>query len=115
MSALESDLGALLCLAFPVAFPSLLIFRRQILNVETKEGWRARAGVKGQADYYVMGKRVHVEVETKNVAAKWYAQQVAWRARCAALEIPYLVARARMYEEPDVTVARWIEEIRGLI
>jgi hypothetical protein len=111
---LEADLGTMLCLAFPVAFPRLLIFRRQILNVETAGGWRARAGVRGQADYYVMGPRCHVEVETKAARPKWYKEQIAWRDRCVELGIPYLIARAKAHEDPEVTVARWLDELRQL-
>jgi hypothetical protein len=111
----EADLGAALVLAFPSAFPRLMIFRRQILNVETKDGWRARAGVRGQADYYVMGHRTHVEVETKLPRGKWYAEQIAWRTRCTDLGIPYLIAQPRLHEEPDVTVQRWLLELRELV
>jgi hypothetical protein len=113
----EADLGAMLCLAFPGVFPRLRIFRRTVLNVETVDGWRARAGVKGQADYYIMGKRVHVEVETKAIprASKWYKEQLAWRALCSQLEIPYLIARALPGETPDETVAKWLVELVPLV
>ncbi len=111
----EADLGAMLCLAFPSRFPRLLIFRRNIVNVETKEGWRARAGIRGQADYYVMGAGVHIEVETKAHRHKWYEAQLAWRARCAELGVPYLEARAVKGEEPEQTVQRWLDEIAALV
>jgi hypothetical protein len=111
----EFDLGAALCLAFPARFPRLMIFRRNIVNVESRDGWRARAGVRGQADYYVMGAGVHLEIETKLHRHRWYAQQLAWRDRCAALGVPYLEARALAGEDPDVTVARWLDEIGALL
>ena len=111
----ESDLGALLCLAFPARFPRLLIFRRNIVNAETRDGWRARAGIRGQSDYYVMGEGVHIEIETKSARHKWYSQQLAWRKRCEELGVPYLEARALPDEEPDVTVARWLDEIGALM
>jgi hypothetical protein len=113
--ASESDLGALLTERFPYAFPRLLIFRRNVVNVETRDGWRARAGVKGQSDYYVMGARVHVEIETKLLQGKWYKQQIAWRDRCAALDIPYLIARPAKGETSEQTVTRWLEEIGALV
>ena len=111
----ESDLGAMLCEAFPYAFPKLLIFRRNIVNTQSVDGYRARAGVKGQADYYIMGARIHVEVETKSASHKWYREQIQWRSRCQALGIPYLVARALPHEPPGDTVSRWLAEIRALI
>lgn len=110
----ESDLGALLTERFPYRFPHLQIDRRNILNVETSGGWRARNGKRGQADYFVYGPRVHVEVETKAARPKWYKEQLAWRALCQRLEIPYLIARALPGEEPEATVARWLEELRVL-
>lgn len=111
----EADLGLALSLAFPYRFPRLLIERRNILNVETRDGWRARSGKKGQADYFVSGRGVHIEIETKAAKHKWYAQQVAWRKRCGDLGIPYLVARALPGEDPDVTVARWLDEIEAMV
>ena len=70
--------------------------------------------MKGQADYYVMGQRTHVEVETKLLKGRWYSQQIAWRERCAALRIDYLIARPLHNEEPMQTVTRWIGEIAAL-
>ena len=111
----ELDLGAALQVAFPYAFPRLMIQRRNIVNVETKAGWIARAGIRGQADFYIMGAGVHVEVETKSAKPKWYAAQVAWRDRCASLGIPYVALRALPKEAPDVTITRWLEELRCIL
>ena len=110
----ELDLGAILTERLPYALPDVLIFRRSILNVETKGGWRARAGVPGQADYYAVtrGGR-HVELETTAARGRLRPAQEAWRARCEALAIPYRVLRAAPGEAPEATVARWIEEIRA--
>jgi hypothetical protein len=114
--ASEGDLLSMLMQAVPYAIPDALIFRRPIINARTDQGWRARAGVRGQADaYMVMAGGRHIEIETKAAVHKWYPQQRAWRARCEELRIPYLMLRAGPGEAPADTVERWIAEIKAIL
>jgi hypothetical protein len=103
-------------LRVPFVFPHVHVFRRQIVNVETKEGWRARAGIKGQADYYaIIDGGGHVEIETKAWKHKFYPEQIAWRKFCEDNRIPYMAPTARKGEEPEATVDRWIAELGELV
>jgi hypothetical protein len=114
--ASEGDLLAMLMQAVPYAIPDALIFRRPIISVKAEGGWWAKAGVRGQADaYIVMAGGRHIEIETKAAVHKWYPQQRAWRARCEELRIPYLVLRAGPGEVPGDTVERWIAEIKAIL
>ncbi len=110
----ETDLLNLLIERAPHALPHVRIFRRNILNVETKLGFRARNGIKGQSDAYAYtrGGKV-VEIETKAARGTLAEAQKAWRTFCETWGIPHLVLRARPNEQPDDTVARWIEELRS--
>lgn len=111
----ETDLLHLFIERAPHALPCR-VFRRNILNVETKQGWRARNGIKGQADAYALafgGK--HVEIETKAARGTIAEAQRAWRAFCHEWHIPHLVLRAAPFEKPEETVDRWIEELRGAL
>jgi hypothetical protein len=96
----------------PLALPDCRIFRRNIINVETKQGYRVRNGIKGQADAYalVRGGR-HVEIETKAERGTLGEAQHAWRSFCLSFGIPHLVLRAQRSEAPEATVARWIHEL----
>lgn len=96
--------------------PTCRVFRRSIINVETKGGWRAKAGIKGQADYYaiVRGGRI-VELETKAARGVLEEAQKAWRAFCIDWQIPHLVLRAQRNEAPSDTVQRWCEELKEAI
>lgn len=111
----ERDLVRLFIEQVPYALPEARVFQREILNVETAQGWRARAGVAGQADCYalVKGGR-HIEIEAKAVKHKWYARQLAWRQFCQEWGIPYLVLKANTGESPTQTVERWIALLRSL-
>ena len=113
--ASEYDLSKDFIQAVPFALPHVRVFLRTILSVETKAGWWAKAGVKGQADMYalVRGGR-HIEIETKAARHKWYAEQLAWRAYCQDAEIPYLMLRANPGEHPSDTVTRWVEALRAV-
>ena len=112
----ETDLLHLFIKRAPFALPYLRVFRRNVLNVETKQGFRARNGIKGQADAYaiVHGGR-HVEIETKAARGVMAEQQKAWRAFCQTFDVPHLVLRARPAEPPGETVNRWIEEMRAVV
>ena len=99
----------------PHVFPHVHPFVRKILNVEAVGGWRARAGVPGQADVYaIKDGGGHIELEMKAAKHKWYKQQIAWRTFCTDRKIPYLVLRALPGEEPGATIDRWLEELRPL-
>lgn len=114
--ASEGDLLSALMVAIPYAIPDAIIFRRPIVSTKAEGGWWVRAGVRGQADAYLVaaGGR-HVEIETKAAKHKWYAEQLRWRARCEQLRIPYLVLRARPREAPSDTVQRWIGELKAIL
>ena len=101
--------------AAPFALPGMRIFRRNIVNVETKGGWRARAGIKGQSDAYAIcrGGRI-IEIETKARTGRLSREQKAWRDFCLEWEIPYLTLIEKKGESPDETVLRWLAEIRAL-
>lgn len=100
----------------PFALPDVRVFRRTIVNVETKDGWRARSGIPGQADAYalVRGGR-HVEIETKSATHKLEPAQIAWRAYCASFAIPYMQPRVAKGETMEETVQRWIDELRSVL
>ncbi len=113
--ASENDLRNAFVAAVPFHFPDWLAFVRQILNVEARGGWRAKAGVRGQADIYMIGRGGrHIEVECKAAKGRWREAQLAWRARCAPLAIPDLVRKVGPGEQPARPQARWVEEFRPL-
>lgn len=109
----ETDLLHLLIQRVPMTLPEVRVFRRNIINVEAKGGFRVRNGIKGQADAYaiVRGGR-HVEIETKAARGTMREAQELWRTFCLTFGIPHLVLRAAKDESADSTVARWIEELR---
>ena len=109
---LESDLLALFIERVPYVLPHVRVFRRNIVNTESIHGFRARAGIPGQADAYalVRGGR-HVELETKAASGRMRAAQEAWRSLCAEMKIPHLVLRGRRGEAPEATVERWVGEL----
>jgi len=112
----ETDLLHHFIAAVPSALPDCRVFRRNIINVETKQGFRARNGIRGQADAYCIARGGrHVEIETKAARGSLMAAQHAWRAFCITFEIPHLVLRALPDEPPPRTVARWIEELRSVL
>jgi hypothetical protein len=112
----ETDLLHLLLVRAPLALPDVRLFRRNVLNVATDKGFRARNGIKGQADAYALVRGgLHVELETKAARGRLEERQVAWREFCHEWRVPHLVLRARAREEPNETVARWIEEIRTIV
>ena len=100
----------------PRALPHVRVFRRNIINADVERNgrhFRARAGIRGQADAYAIatgGK--HIEIETKAAKGKMADEQLAWRAWCAEFRVPHLVLRAKANEYPDATVERWIGELR---
>ena len=111
--ASENDLRNAFVARVPFVFPHVRPFIRTILNVDAVGGWRARAGIPGQADVYAVTKGGgHIEIEMKAAKSKWYAAQLAWRRFCAEWSIPYLVLRVLPNELPAVTLERWLEELR---
>jgi hypothetical protein len=115
----EHDLLALFIREAPKALPACRVFRRNIIRQTVNRDGREvhlRNGIPGQADAYALlkGGR-HVEIETKSAAGRMRAAQERWRAFCAAWGVPHLVMKARAGEEPADTVARWIEELRGVL
>ncbi len=121
----ENDLMWAFIRRVPAAIPGAHVERRNIIHGARVGRGEARVsnGITGQADTFVIlpGSR-HVECETKSAAANHdpdagckcdtCVAQRRWRARCAALGIPYLKLRARDLETEDETVGRWIEELR---
>ena len=96
--------------------PAVRVERRNIINVETKQGFRVRNGIKGQADAFATVEGgLHVEIETKAAGGKLAEAQERWRASCLRRRIPHLVLRARKGESPDDTVTRWIDELRATL
>ena len=115
----EHDLLALFIREAPKALPDLRVFRRNIIRQTVNRDGREvhlRNGIPGQADAYALLKGgCHVEIETKSATGRMRAAQERWRAFCAAWGVPHLVMKARAGEEPADTVARWIEELRGVL
>jgi hypothetical protein len=112
----ELDLMWTLVTELPKALPNVRPFRRQVVNVEAKQGFRVRAGVPGQCDLYLLvrGGRI-VEVETKARRGVLSGAQKQWRDFCETWQIPHLVLAERADDSPEATVARWIEEIRAVV
>lgn len=105
--------------AVPVALPHVRVFRRTIVNAPVERGGRhfhAKAGIKGQADAYVIvaGGR-HVEIEAKAAKGRMLEEQKAWRALMLEMRVPHLVVRALPGEHPDTTVERWVEALRAVV
>jgi hypothetical protein len=112
----ETDLLWQLIKEAPVSLPDVRVFRRNILNVATVQGFRAVNGIKGQADAYALARGGrHIELETKAARGAMRDAQERWRAWCVGWEIPHLVLKAGKRETPDATVRRWIEELRGAL
>jgi hypothetical protein len=117
----EGDLMWKFIQSVPWAIPTARPFRRSILNVEainkrTGEHFRAKAGVEGQCDIYLLlrGGRI-VEVETKARRGVLSPAQRAWRAFCLEWGIPHIVLQEKRGETPDETVNRWLGEIRAVV
>jgi hypothetical protein len=112
---IENQLRDQFVQAAAFAVPHARLFVRQIINVETKAGWRARAGIRGQADIYAIVKGgKHIEIECKAAKYKWYKEQLAWRSWCEANGIPYLVLQVEPKEAPADTLTRWLDLLRAV-
>lgn len=112
MTFSETDLLHLFIERVPFVLPNLRVFRRNVINVEAKGGYRVRNGIAGQADAYAIRKGgLHVEIETKAARGKLRTAQVAWRGWCHAWGVPHLILQARLGETSDATVQRWIAEL----
>lgn len=115
----ETDLLHIFIERVPHALPHCRVFRRSIINRKVTEGGRTfvlRNGIKGQADAYAIARGGrHVEIEMKAAGGSLEKEQKAWRAFCAAFEIPHLVLRAKKDEAPVVTVERWVNELGEIL
>ncbi len=112
----ELDLMWELLAQAPAALPDMRLFRRSVVNVEAKRGFRVKAGIPGQCDIYAIqkGGRIY-EIETKARRGALSPAQKQWQSFCLSWHIPHLVLSERAHETPEVTVARWIEEIEALV
>lgn len=103
----------------PSVMPHVRVFRRNIVNADVERNgrhFRARAGIKGQADAYaIVTGGGHVEIETKAAKGRMAEEQKAWRALMLSMRVPHLVLRAHPNEHPDATVERWIKELRAVV
>ena len=112
----ETDLLHRFIERVPHMLPHVRVFRRNVLNVETVHGFRARNGIPGQADAYaIVEGGLHVELETKAARGTLAEAQKAWRASCLRRRVPHLVLRAHRNEDPDATVGRWIAELQAAV
>ena len=112
----ELDLDRAFLLAIPYHLPQVMAFRRNVVNVRSELGFRVRAGVRGQADIYcIVRGGGHVEIETKMPGRKLRIEQIAWRQRCEAMQIPYLLLYGIRRSTPAATVESWIEALREAI
>lgn len=101
--------------AAPYALPNMRLFRRVVVNVEAKQGFRVRAGVKGQCDIYAIARGGRIlEVETKARRGVLSPAQLAWQAFCLGWGVPHIVLIEKRGETPDETVNRWLGEIRAV-
>jgi hypothetical protein len=112
----ETDLLHAFIEAAPFALPNVRIFRRNVINVQAVQGFRARNGIPGQADAYAIVKGgLHIEIETKAARGKLAAAQLRWRDFCHTWRVPHLVLRAGNGEAPDATIERWLSELLAAI
>jgi hypothetical protein len=114
---IENDLLHWLILRAPQQIaPLWRIERRNIINVETRQGFRVRNGIKGQSDAFALlrGGR-HIEIETKAARGALREAQERWRAACLAHDVPHLVLKAHSKETPEATVNRWIAELAEVV
>ncbi len=111
----ELDLMWLLLKEAPAALPDLRLFRRAVVNVEAKHGFRVKAGIPGQCDIYAIqkGGRIY-EIETKARRGGLSPAQKQWRAFCFSWDIPHLVLTEGKGETAEATVSRWLQEIRTI-
>ena len=112
----ELDLMWRFMAAIPKAIPTARPFRRTVVNVEAKQGFRVRAGIQGQSDIYVLVKpgRI-VEIETKARRGVLSPAQKSWQSFCLSWGIPHLVLRELPQETAEQTVSRWVEELSACI
>ncbi len=112
----ELDLMRAFMAEVPIAIPDARIFRRDIINEKSARGHWIKAGIKGQADTYILARGGrHVELETKAANGRLSDEQKAWRAFCLEFQIPYLMPRAKAGEHPTITIERWIGELRACL
>ena len=121
--------------------PLVRLFRRNILDktvqdIHTGRVHQVKAALKGQADVYGfrktcqrvysasgvvigatngLGPAVPFEIEFKGERTPVSEEQKRWRAFCEDWGIPHLVLRARVGEEQEVTLLRWIDELNKLV
>lgn len=73
------------------------------------------AGLAGQADLYGFFKGgFAIEIELKAARGKARDAQIVWASFCKMWSIPHLPLRGLRGEDPEATVARWIETIKSV-
>lgn len=115
----ENEVAAKFAAEVPFQLPQVRVFRRNIVNADVERNgrhFRARAGIKGQADYYaIVDGGGHIEIETKAAKGRMLDEQKAWRALMISMRVPHLVLRILPNEHPDATVDRWIRALRDVV
>lgn len=111
--ATESALGRAFAARLPLAIPDARIFRRNVVGAQIGDRFVA-AGIKGQADYYLLLRGgLHAELELKSARGRLSVEQVRWREFCIAWNIPYFLLEQLASETPDETVNRWVSTLLG--
>lgn len=110
---LEVDYQKALLLRTSLEFRDHAFFARKTGAIKVEDRY-FRAGIKGQADLYVIGRGGwHGEVELKRDGDLSEAQ-AHWRDWCQARSVPWLLLRAfRKEEQPPQTIERWLRELRA--
>jgi hypothetical protein len=92
-------------------YPSHRLFRRNVGLIKMGGGRVFRAGVPGQADFYVIGKGGwHGEIEIKRFG-KLSPDQLNWMQWCFDWKVPWILMRAEKDEAQAATISRWLEEL----
>lgn len=116
LDVLESDAKWGFVESVPHVLVGVRVYNRPIFHGAQIKGSRVSAGIAGQADLYaIVPGGLHIEIETKSATAKVRKRQEAWREHCRLHAIPYMMPRARLGEDVEQVVQRWVRELRQLI
>lgn len=92
--------------------PWLRLWRRMVGVAEVR-GVKVSFGSKGQADLYGFDDQGHAyEIELKSATGRVSDDQERWGLFCVSRGVRYYLLKARPGEDRDVTVARWIAELK---